>query len=79
MPSTGTNSGENIPRIEIDPDQCKGCELCTTECPKEVIEIQEKYNKLGYKYAQYKGAGCTGCTACYYACPEPGAITVYKK
>jgi Fe-S-cluster-containing hydrogenase component 2 len=27
----------------------------------------------------YVGEGCTGCGICFYACPEPGAIKVYKK
>jgi Fe-S-cluster-containing hydrogenase component 2 len=27
----------------------------------------------------YTGEGCTGCGICFYACPEPGAIRVYKK
>jgi len=28
--------------------------------------------------ATYSGEGCTGCGACFYCCPEPGAITVYR-
>ena len=27
---------------------------------------------------QYTGQDCTGCGACFYCCPEPGAITVYR-
>ena len=30
-------------------------------------------------YAEYAGEGCSGCGTCFYACPEPGTITVYKK
>ncbi|MCK5074064.1 MAG: ferredoxin family protein [Bacteriovoracaceae bacterium] len=72
-------SENTLPRVEIDPDQCKGCELCIVECPKKVLELTDKINHLGYTYATYKGEGCTGCGICFYACPEPGAITVYKK
>jgi NAD-dependent dihydropyrimidine dehydrogenase PreA subunit len=25
------------------------------------------------------GEGCTGCGICFHACPEPGALTVYKR
>lgn len=78
MAETKTQAGD-LPRIEITVDQCKGCTYCTIECPKKVIEMSKSFNKLGYIYAQYKGEGCIGCGACYYACPEPGAITVYKK
>jgi Fe-S-cluster-containing hydrogenase component 2 len=28
--------------------------------------------------AQYTGEDCTGCGACFYCCPEPGAITVER-
>jgi len=72
-------SNDSIPRVEIIPDQCKGCELCVLECPKKVLEIGENINKLGYKNARYKGEGCIGCGICFYACPEPGTITVYQK
>jgi ferredoxin len=33
---------------------------------------------MGVHPARYKGEGCTGCGVCYYCCPEPGAITVYR-
>lgn len=67
------------PRVEITPEECKGCGLCKKECPKKVIEMSEKINQFGYNYAEYQGEGCIGCGLCYYACPEPGTITVYKK
>jgi hypothetical protein len=28
--------------------------------------------------AHYTGCDCTGCGICFYCCPEPGAITVYR-
>lgn len=70
---------EKTPRVEIIPDQCKGCELCIGECPKKVLSMSDAFNCFGYNFAQYKGDGCIGCGMCFYACPEPGAITVYKK
>jgi NAD-dependent dihydropyrimidine dehydrogenase PreA subunit len=33
---------------------------------------------MGYHPSSYVGDGCTGCGICFYACPEPGAIAVYK-
>jgi NAD-dependent dihydropyrimidine dehydrogenase PreA subunit len=41
--------------------------------------MSDKINILGYTYAEYIGEFCTGCGFCFYACPEPGAVTVYKK
>jgi 2-oxoglutarate ferredoxin oxidoreductase subunit delta len=69
----------DYPRIDINPEQCKSCERCVSECPVICIEITGKFNTHGYHPAQYKGEGCTGCGICFYVCPEPGAITVYKK
>lgn len=69
----------DVPRVEIDADECKGCGLCVSLCPTEVLVVSSKLNKYGYHPASYKGQGCTGCGVCFYTCPEPGAITVYKK
>ena len=66
------------PYMEVNPELCKGCQLCIAICPKEVISISEKLNSSSYHPAYYDGAGCTGCGFCFYACPEPGAIRVVK-
>ncbi|OQX95470.1 hypothetical protein B6I21_05300 [candidate division KSB1 bacterium 4572_119] len=68
-----------LPAIKVINHLCKGCGLCIEHCPKNCIEFSGKFNQLGYDYAQYNGEGCTGCSICFYACPEPGAIEVYKK
>lgn len=70
---------ETIPRVEIVPEECKGCELCVAECPKDVIAMSKKINQFGYNYAEPVNENCIGCGFCFYACPEPGTITVYKK
>lgn len=67
------------PFVKIDPELCKGCELCIAACPPDVLKFHEKFNSKGYHYAYYIGEGCTGCGVCYYACPEPEALVVYKK
>lgn len=67
------------PKVEINKEQCKGCELCTIECPKGCLEMSKSFNHLGYLYSTYKGEGCIGCGMCFYACPEPGTIKVFKK
>ena len=66
-------------RVEITADECKGCLRCVNACPRNVIAPTDKVNMMGIVYVEYLGAGCVGCGACFYACPEPGAITVYEK
>jgi 2-oxoglutarate ferredoxin oxidoreductase subunit delta len=64
--------------IEICFDKCKGCGLCISACPVNVLTLAKILNSQGYQTARYLGTGCTACGICFYVCPEPGAITVYK-
>ena len=66
-------------KIDVINDHCKGCGLCIDICPVDAIEFSKEINNLGYHPARYKGQGCTGCTLCFYTCPEPDAIIVHKK
>lgn len=52
--------------------------MCVESCPPECLELAPELSKYGVHPAQYTGEGCTGCGACYYCCPEPGAITVER-
>jgi ferredoxin len=65
-------------RIVIDAAQCKGCNLCVDSCPKACIRRSTEINRLGYCYAVFASSDCTACGFCFYVCPEPDAITVYK-
>lgn len=66
--------------VKIEADECKGCERCILACPKSVLKMSESgLNIYGFPYAQYVGAGCIGCGACFYGCPEPGAIIVLEE
>ena len=33
-------------RIVIDQEKCKACYLCIKECPKNLIKVSDKTNKL---------------------------------
>ena len=64
--------------IEIDANRCKGCYLCITSCPRQLIEIGGQLNIGGYYPAVPKNAeGCTACGLCWQVCPDV-AICVYK-
>ena len=65
-------------RIVIQEDRCKGCLLCTTVCPKEIIIQSERFNQQGYKVAEVTDMDkCTACASCAKICPDY-AIVVYK-
>jgi len=66
-------------RVEIEADLCKGCLLCIEACPPGVLVVSESLNRMGYHPAEYVGERCTGCGICYYVCPEPGSLRVYKR
>ena len=56
---------------EIDVDRCKGCGLCVEVCPKNVLEISEKVNTLGYFPAyQARPEDCISCAICCTMCPD---------
>jgi 2-oxoglutarate ferredoxin oxidoreductase subunit delta len=42
-------------RIVIDESRCKGCGLCTTACPFDLIRIADRFNAKGYRPAEYAG------------------------
>lgn len=69
--------GESHPHITRD--ECKGCGRCIDACPKDCLRFSTTMNGKGYIPAEYCGEGCTGCNICFYNCPEPYAIEVYKK
>jgi 2-oxoglutarate ferredoxin oxidoreductase subunit delta len=65
--------------VTINVDECKGCRLCVEACPPQVLRLSAELNRYGYHPAEYLGSGCTACGICYYVCPEPGGITVWRR
>jgi len=67
-------------RIVIDVERCKGCLLCTTVCPENIIRQSRAMNSQGYKIVECDpglASACTGCTACAQMCPDL-AIVVWR-
>jgi 2-oxoglutarate ferredoxin oxidoreductase subunit delta len=66
--------------IVIDQDRCKGCELCTTVCPKgDLVQMADYFNVKGYQPSTYVDPEdqCIGCAMCAMMCPDM-VITVYR-
>ena len=66
--------------IEVDEELCKGCLICASFCPKNVISSSDKINASGYLVVAFNdGNGeCTGCAICALVCPDV-AIEVYRE
>jgi 2-oxoglutarate ferredoxin oxidoreductase subunit delta len=65
--------------IEVDELHCKGCSLCVSVCPKDVLALDMgRLTPKGYHPAYLIGEGCTGCAICSIICPD-AAITVYRE
>lgn len=65
-------------RIVILEERCKGCMLCTTVCPKEILEKSGRFNRQGYEVVAVNDAAeCTGCASCGIICPDV-ALRVFR-
>ena len=70
-------------KITIDKELCKGCYLCVSVCPQEVISTSNKLNQMGYHPAEFKenrkkDKRCIACAMCATICPDV-AIEVYRE
>ncbi|MGM0410021.1 MAG: indolepyruvate ferredoxin oxidoreductase subunit alpha [Bacillota bacterium] len=69
---------EKQKRVVFDEERCKGCELCTTVCPKNIIKMADRINSHGYHPAEVTDQDeCISCGLCAQMCPDV-VITVYK-
>ena len=67
-----------MPKIVVDKELCKACELCTTVCPPKILELGRELNSRGSHYIrQTDPAKCLGCRLCAIMCPDL-AISVFK-
>jgi 2-oxoglutarate ferredoxin oxidoreductase subunit delta len=66
--------------VIIDEDRCKGCGLCVTSCPKQVLQMaEERFNVKGYRPVEKANPeACIGCATCATVCPDL-VFTVYRQ
>ncbi len=64
----------------IDAAFCKGCALCVSVCPKQLIAMERnQLNQKGYHPAVIHDMQlCIGCAMCAEMCPDC-AITIRKE
>jgi 2-oxoglutarate ferredoxin oxidoreductase subunit delta len=64
--------------IVVDREKCKGCGVCVSNCPLQVIALTAAVNSKGYPTAHMAlPEVCTGCANCATVCPD-SVITVYR-
>ena len=66
-------------KVTFDTNRCKGCELCTTVCPKHIVVMDTAVtNRKGYHPAHVTDiTQCIACASCAKICPD-SIITVEK-
>lgn len=59
-------------KVTIRENVCKGCALCTTACPKKIIQLaRDVINAKGYHPARVlEMEKCIGCAMCASMCPD---------
>ena len=57
--------------LKFRSEYCKGCELCVTACPKNVLAIGNEIGAKGYRtVVAVAPEQCIGCTSCALVCPD---------
>lgn len=66
-----------VQKVFIDEEVCKGCNLCTSVCPKHILILsKDKINSKGYSPSEcIDQDACIACTFCAVICPDM-AITI---
>jgi 2-oxoglutarate ferredoxin oxidoreductase subunit delta len=66
--------------IEVDEAKCKGCGLCTSVCPYDLLSMADYFNPRGYHpvIRVDPAERCTGCMLCAMICPD-AVITVFRQ
>jgi len=69
---SGTNARDAFEPLDIAVDRCKGCGLCVSICPKDVLVLDvSMVNQLGYHPVRLTDAAtCTSCALCARICPD---------
>jgi len=68
----------SMAKIEFREERCKGCGMCVIACPRKLITVDSRINRMGYHVAVCEDMErCNGCALCAEMCPDM-VITVFK-
>jgi 2-oxoglutarate ferredoxin oxidoreductase subunit delta len=72
--------GEEMGKIVISEEFCKGCGLCIEVCPQHLLRTAKHVSKTSYHPAELVDpeGKCIACGLCALVCPE-AAIHVYRE
>ena len=61
-----------LQKVIFNEEKCKGCELCTTVCPKKIVVMNKsKINSKGFHPATVTNQDeCISCGFCAMMCPD---------
>jgi 2-oxoglutarate ferredoxin oxidoreductase subunit delta len=65
-------------KIVIHRELCKGCGFCVSACPQDLIDLDKKFNAMGYHPVVTSNNSCSGCGLCEIVCPDL-AIEVWRR
>ena len=59
-------------KVTFNEDKCKGCGLCISVCPKQILVFQEDhFNSKGFHPASIiDQEKCITCLSCAIICPD---------
>ena len=59
-------------KMQVRFERCKGCGLCVTVCPKQIVALQKEHrNEKGYFTAECTDQdACISCAMCAMICPD---------
>ncbi|MFC1513565.1 ferredoxin family protein [candidate division KSB1 bacterium] len=71
---------KKVTSIVIDDLLCKGCDICVELCVKDVFDISDKINRLGYYIPiPVRIDACNGCMICELICPEIAVVLAFEE
>jgi 2-oxoglutarate ferredoxin oxidoreductase subunit delta len=66
-----TERSKPKPTISINQNWCKGCYLCVSVCPRDVLEIDgARWIQSHHPVVVRRADRCTACRNCELLCPD---------
>lgn len=66
--------------VVIDEELCKGCHICISVCPRDVLEKAEEVDSRGFFLPVVKDLeSCVVCRLCEMECPDFAISVVEDK